>query len=1278
MRFLEDGPEIPDLLLENRDIGRVVFFCGAGISRYAGIPDLEMPDFAGLTQHVIDFFDPPEDSSIWTAFRPWVTKGAVAATSLDQIFYLLQQEYGRDEVDQLVTERLSSPKGGKSIPGRHRDIARISSDREGHPQVVTTNFDLLFERAIEDYDGPRHVPPSLPELSLGMPISGITYLHGRLTEKNESNYPYVLSSADFGRAYLAEGWATEFVRSLLSGYTVVLIGYQAEDPPIRYLLQGLNHDGRSDRTNLFAFDRGRMEDIEAKWRDRGVTPIPYADHDTLWQTIEAWAERSDDPRRWRQSVIATTPSDPKTLKPYQRGQVAHLVRTTPGAKQFCNAEPAPHSEWINVFDAGCRVAKPSTNFGPEKETFNPLEVYGLDDDPPRPREGGRQTKIIHENLLVWNRGDANPSEAHRIGGRQVDGRERLPSRLHQLINWIAKNLDSPAMAWWAARQNGLHPRLIDQIKWQMRNGKDLHPKARTTWNLILEHQTDGRLLAWDDGWYDLMDRVKKEGWTPSVLRDFTAATKPKIYCTYPLGLAESRPPTQSWDDVDLRDITRLEVKLPDRHGKIIDIPDDTLLNIVSILQANLLQTSGLLGELGEKYFRTPTCYPERDVDGDGRHQDFHADIGWFVSLFERLVALDASSAAALVCVWPASDQYFFRNLKLFAMNHYELFSIDAVFECVAGLSQIEFWDDNNARELLFLLADRWSEFSDDQKSSIASKIISGLPKPDHLREENYPPLKNEMVARYGRWLIQQGCVFPAEQSDELEAIVATLPDWNEGRASAVVTEHNGGAYWVGTDDSPDVVQDLPVNQIVERAKEDLKRDFHSRTDKRPFTGLVKKDPRKALSALSVASKSGDFPADFWAALIQEWPEEASERMFMVFMLRLAALPCKTICDMRYALGDWLRDKLPSLLKRDRGLAWKVFDHIISAWVSDDGASAISGMDETNVGSEATNESRRTYGHAINGPIGEATEGITRSINDLNVEKNQSIPEEFKSRLERLMAAPGEGSNHCVSILSRDICWLHHIDPEWVGLRLFPLFAFNHPAAEPAWNGLLSRGKVPTSAVLVELKELLKDLFPRIYDYGWDRDLAKSGALWLAWMAIFRRDEEDGLTAKEARTALRRMNDTTRRDLISDLIFWLGKVGQKNDDGWNAHVVPFLNEIWPRERSFRTSSSVTSWISMLNDTGDDFPAVYSAVKKFLVPIDGESHCLYRFTKDVGRKECLTKKHPAVVLDMIDAIIPDVTENPPFELPQILELIEETDDTLIGDPRYNRLLELTERA
>jgi hypothetical protein len=50
VRFLASGPSIPDQLLVARDEGRVIFFCGAGVSRArAGLAD-----FFGLANQVLD------------------------------------------------------------------------------------------------------------------------------------------------------------------------------------------------------------------------------------------------------------------------------------------------------------------------------------------------------------------------------------------------------------------------------------------------------------------------------------------------------------------------------------------------------------------------------------------------------------------------------------------------------------------------------------------------------------------------------------------------------------------------------------------------------------------------------------------------------------------------------------------------------------------------------------------------------------------------------------------------------------------------------------------------------------------------------------------------------------------------------------------------------------------------------------------------------------------------------------------------------------------------
>ena len=1272
MRFLANGPNIPDALLQRCDQGRVVFLCGAGVSFPAG-----MPDFVGLTRHVIKFFDPPADSPIPSAFgpridddyRPKDEDGPLA--SLDQVFHLLHQEYGRQDVNALVSARLASE--DFTAPSyEHSLIARISSDPEGRPQIVTTNFDRLFDLCPGVSEDRIFEPPAFPDIDLGMPIYGVTYLHGRLQSQEYPSHDYILSSADFGRAYLAEGWATKFVRALLDQYTVVLVGYQAEDPPVKYLLQGLNHDGLRDTANLYAFDRGKLEDIEVEWRDRGVTPIPYAEHGDLWATLEAWANRADDPRAWRTDVAVMARNGPRALTPHERGQVAHLVRSTPGARLFARTNPPPPAEWLNVFDASCRAAKASRDYGADAPAFDPLEVYGLDDDPERPPEAGRRTGRVHDHLLEWRRGDANPAASHSLAGRQAEGWEDMPSRLSHLLDWSAKQLNSPVFAWWAARQYRLHPRHTKEIERQLRSKVDLHPLARSVWNLILESHGDKRGAAWDDGWFDLADRIKKDGWTNGVLRTLDAAMAPILACKLPYGLGEAKPPDGTWDDVSLGDIARWEIKFPERHGEKLSVPDEVLPRVFLIAERHLRLAADLHREIGSSYFTTPTCYPGREVDGEDRDDD-SGSFQWFLSLLNRMADHHPAQLKAWALAWDHQDSFYFRKLKLFALNDSRLYDADTSAKALLEFSRTDMWDDEVRREMLFLIADRWSGISGKYQIALVERLLNGPEKMEHWTDADYPGIRDEFASRYTRWLELQGCELTKTQSSRLATMIGRIEDWSDGWATSIVVLHGMHVGWVGTDDDPKSLASAPVSEVVERATSESSRDYRAHTDFRPFNGLVTSDPRKALAALSHASKRGEYPQDLWRPLIQKWPSEVSPRLNLAFIHRLARLPHATMRDLGHPLGDWIRASFESVYRDRHEIAWYVFDAVVSGLVSNDGSAIDSGRGETRIGGEVVDSSRRTYGHAISGPIGRVTEGLINALNGLKLGENAGIPEDFKARIERLLAAPGEGSDHAVAILVRQLRWLYYLDREWVMERIMPWFVFDHPASEPTWNAYLSAAKFPQVEIGQSLKPLLLEIFPRIYEWNWDRDLTKIAAQMIVELAIYRQGEPDGLSTGEARKCLRDMSESDRRDVV----FRLGQIGQRDDGGWSSHVIPFIENTWPRERKYRTSEMVPSWINLLDETGNEFPIVLQSVIRFLAPVEQESHWLYRFSREVGGQEPLTVMHPSAVLEMLDAIIPVDPQAAPFELASILELIEATDPSLARDRRYFRLIDLVER-
>lgn len=148
-------------------------------------------------------------------------------------------------------------------------------------KIVTTNFDLLFEYAASEKKIDLQVFHA-PALPIGSDFAGIVHLHGSIHKHSNR---MVLSDADFGRAYLTEGWARRFVVQLLEKYTVLFVGYSHNDAIMQYLARGLAEFGNTKRFALC-----KSDDVDL-WRYRGIEPIEYKTYDDLPIAIEKFAQQ---------------------------------------------------------------------------------------------------------------------------------------------------------------------------------------------------------------------------------------------------------------------------------------------------------------------------------------------------------------------------------------------------------------------------------------------------------------------------------------------------------------------------------------------------------------------------------------------------------------------------------------------------------------------------------------------------------------------------------------------------------------------------------------------------------------------------------------------------------------------------------------------------------------------------------------------------------------------------------------------------------------------------
>ncbi len=348
MQFIRNGPDVPERLLQAHEDGRVVFFCGAGISYPAGLPG-----FKGLV-----------DKLYATAgVQPCkLEKLAITNNQYDTAIKLLEERIVggragvRKELTSILTPDLMLPRAKET----HKALLTLGRTRgsESRYRIVTSNFDRLFEE-VRDRTVATFQAPYLPAPKNRW--SGLVYLHGLLAAEpsDDELNRLVLSSGDFSLAYLLDGWAARFVGELFRSYTVCFVGYSISDPVLRYMMDALAADRLLGEKPLehFAFgsySKGREEHTSDDWKAKNVTPILYREyrrHFYLHQTLREWAEIYRDGVQGKEQIVLkhaiSTPIGSTKQDDYV-GRVLWALGDPSGkpAKLFAELDQPREFEWL--------------------------------------------------------------------------------------------------------------------------------------------------------------------------------------------------------------------------------------------------------------------------------------------------------------------------------------------------------------------------------------------------------------------------------------------------------------------------------------------------------------------------------------------------------------------------------------------------------------------------------------------------------------------------------------------------------------------------------------------------------------------------------------------------------------------------------------------------------------------------------------------------------------------------------------------------------------------
>jgi len=256
-----DPLDIPDEVIAAQEAGELVVFVGAGVS-FGGASDL--PLFKGLTQQIgatIGKTPDPEREDYDVLLGEW-------------------EEHEGVQVHEAARAIIGNP---KSRPNEAHSLLLRLFKKPEHIRIVTTNYDRHFTTAAQELGVslPVYRAPALP---LGDDFHGLVFLHGSVDDKPSS---LVLTDADFGRAYLSQGWARTFLQTLYSKFHVLFVGYSHGDILLNYLARGLPSRDRRRRHAIQALG------FSHRWKSLGIGVIAYElPHSNLDAGLARWVQLS--------------------------------------------------------------------------------------------------------------------------------------------------------------------------------------------------------------------------------------------------------------------------------------------------------------------------------------------------------------------------------------------------------------------------------------------------------------------------------------------------------------------------------------------------------------------------------------------------------------------------------------------------------------------------------------------------------------------------------------------------------------------------------------------------------------------------------------------------------------------------------------------------------------------------------------------------------------------------------------------------------------------------
>lgn len=1210
--LIQDGPDIPVELMNRQNDGKVVFFCGSGISVSTGLPI-----FDGLVSQIYKRTDETPNE---------LEESLCKKGQLDKVLGLLEERLNPGRLRREAVNILCAPPEENSLE-THDALLNLSRHAGHGIRLVTTNFDDRFELADQNI-----AIDAAPKLPFPKPHGwgSVVHLHGRIMSANDDGQNLVLTAADFGRAYLTERWASRFITELFREFTIVFVGYSLNDPVMSYIVDALaaerSRGARFQEAYAFADFKGGTEGrkkVELDWQGKNVSPILFDVQDgfgTLTRTLVKWAEISRDPIKLRRQIVFDELRKlPANAKDPVAQRVIWALSDKPTAEALAKT-PASTDEdyypilagWLDVFDESGLLSRPGE---------------ALDDGRPR------LTPIV---------GDAYTQFANN----PLDGISR------QFALWLAKHLHVPQVLGWAARKGGnLHPFFRDEVRRRLSIGSDggrklleIPERLRLLWTILTQnspvHHNEGLWWVYHIGnaASDIEQALVECALIASLRPHLAVLPGPPSHVHFRKLFGDDSTPLTPLEECAHIKLTAGE-EWRETGFERASFKDDFLANHAFTITEHLRHAAQLLpqDEDGPKisHHYRPAI---EDHEQNRNRDDWTFLIDWVRDGYFALSKKNPSLANLLVRLWIEHEIPLFDRLALHAITDDSNADIHSAAKLLLSGTPVNVWSFELYHEVMVFLRNAGQRLSAEDLSKLIEIIKIGPPYA--IKNEDDENFRKRAICLRLSKLASSGAKLDTE-AQQIASTYRPLQDESPDRDEFLTWV--GAPRWVEPQDHirANWRKAPPINQLVDQAQQ-------QQIDEEEFEGICITSLSRALHTLRKLSESENWPAMYWRRLLRSMNNPRHGEKPCPRYLRDAA---NLLLDAPNNLHAEIALESSQLIENLSRL-WPI-DHENTlrelwskAWGAVDDASNIDTDD--------------VLTQALNSTAGRLAEAAFNRLWKYQPEAEKGLPEPVSGYFEAI--ATSDSGRMGRVILAVKLSNLFAIAPDWTSQLFLPHMRWESDEARDLWAAYAWAARAGPN-LLAAIKDDFIEALGQYADLGEQR----SNLVHLFLAASL--DTQTIITSDDIRRVMANLPEDGLIDIAEFFENRLGEGEAEQANIWNNDCLPWLSEYWPKARKRSTPKTSTALVKCLIKTGNSFPTALEWASEFLR--NGINHVLW----DIKESK-IHKIWPSEALRMLGIMISDNTLEAfnKHMLQEILEEIKDAKEDISRDQIFQRLSQL----